>query len=111
MVRILALLSAVAQNCVDPSRRKAVKAQIDLIVRVAECELAEESDFAMVAGAAARATEVVERPGTLVPPPSASGRRPRRRRSPRATANLCVRIGDFAKQAQRFATTSTRLRR
>jgi uncharacterized membrane protein len=73
MVRIPALLSAVAQNCVDPSRGKAVEAQIDLIVRVAECELAEESDFAMVAGAAARATEVVERPGTLLPPPSAFG--------------------------------------
>jgi uncharacterized membrane protein len=73
LAALLQLLSAVAQNCVDPSRRKAVKAQIDLIVRVAERELAEESDFAMVAGAAARATEVVERPGTLAPPPSAFG--------------------------------------
>ena len=35
--------------------------------------LAEKSDRAMVAGAAARAKEMVERPGTLAPPLSAFG--------------------------------------
>ena len=39
----------------------------------AEAELAEESDRAMVAGAAACAKEMVQRPGTLAPPPSAFG--------------------------------------
>lgn len=73
LAALLQLLSAVAQNCVDPSRRAAVKAQIDLVVRIAERELPEESDCAMVTGAAARATEVVERPGTLAPPASAFG--------------------------------------
>jgi uncharacterized membrane protein len=73
LAALLQLLSAVAQNCVDPSRRAAVKAQIDLVVRIAERELPEESDRAMVTGAAARATEVVERPGTLAPPASAFG--------------------------------------
>lgn len=70
---LLQLLSAVAQNCVDPARRAAVKAQIDLIVRVAERELPEVSDRAMVTGAAACATEIVERPGTLAPSASAFG--------------------------------------
>jgi uncharacterized membrane protein len=73
LAALLQLLSAVAQNCVDPSRRADVKAQIAVIVRAAERELAEEADLAMVAGAAARATDVVERPGTLAPPPSAFG--------------------------------------
>ena len=73
LAALLQLLSAVAQNCVDPARRKAVKAQIDLIIGVAERELPEESDRCMLASAAARATEVVEHPGTLAPPPSAFG--------------------------------------
>jgi uncharacterized membrane protein len=73
LAALLQLLSAVAQNCVDPSRRAAVKAQIDLVVRAAERELADESDRAMVAGAATRAMEVVDRPDTLAPPPSAFG--------------------------------------
>jgi uncharacterized membrane protein len=73
LAALLQLLSAVAQNCVDPSRRKAVQAQIDLVVGVAERELPEESDRALVASAAARATEVVEHPGTLAPPASAFG--------------------------------------
>jgi uncharacterized membrane protein len=73
LAALLQLLSAVAQNCVDPARRATVKAQIDLVVRVAERELPDESDRAMVAGAAARATEVVELPGSLAPPPSAFG--------------------------------------
>jgi uncharacterized membrane protein len=73
LAALLQMLSAVAQNCVDPSRRAAVKTQIDLLVRMAERELPEESDRAMVVGAADRATEVVERPGTLAPPPSAFG--------------------------------------
>jgi uncharacterized membrane protein len=73
LAALLQLLSAVAQNCVDPARRATVKAQIDLVVRVAERELPDESDRAMVAGAAARATEVVELPGSLAPPPSTFG--------------------------------------
>lgn len=67
------LPGAVAQNCVDPSRRVAVQTQIALVVRAAQREFADESDRAMVLGAAARATEVVERPGTLAPPPSTFG--------------------------------------
>ena len=66
LAAILQMLSAVAQDCVGESRRAAVKAQIDLVVRAAERELAEESDRAMVAG-------VVQRPGTLAPPASAFG--------------------------------------
>jgi uncharacterized membrane protein len=73
LAALLQMLSAVAQNCVDPSRRAAVKAQINLLVRMAERELPEESDRAMVVSAADRAGEVVERPGTLAPPPSAFG--------------------------------------
>jgi uncharacterized membrane protein len=73
LAALLQMLSAVAQNCVDPSRRAAVKVQIDLVVRMAERELPEESDRAMVTAAAVRATEVVDRPGTLAPPPSAFG--------------------------------------
>jgi uncharacterized membrane protein len=70
---LLQLLSAVAQNCVDSARRASVKAQIDLVVRVAERELPEKADRAMVIRAAKHANEVVERPGTLAPPPSAFG--------------------------------------
>jgi uncharacterized membrane protein len=70
---LLQLLSAVAQNCVDSARRATVKAQIDLVVRVAERELPEKSDRAMVTRAARHANEVVARPGTLAPPPSAFG--------------------------------------
>lgn len=73
LAALLQLLCAAAQNCVDTTRRKAVTTEIDLVVRVAERELAEKSDRAMVAGAAARAKEMVERPGTLAPPPSAFG--------------------------------------
>ena len=73
LAAILQMLSAVAQGCVSQSRRAAVQAQIDLVVRAAERELPEESDLAMVAHAAAAATAVVERPGTLAPPPSAFG--------------------------------------
>jgi uncharacterized membrane protein len=73
LAALLQLLSAVAQNCVDPERRKAVQAQIDMVVRAAQRELPDESDRAMVVAAAACATEVVERPGTLAPPPSAFG--------------------------------------
>ncbi len=73
LAALLQLLCAVAQNCVDATRRRAVTTEIHLIVRVAERELAEESDRAMVAGAAACAKEMVQRPGTLAPPPSAFG--------------------------------------
>jgi uncharacterized membrane protein len=73
LAALLQMLSAVAQNCVDPSRRATVKAQIDLVVRTAARELPDESDRAMITVAAASATEVVERPGTLAPPPSAFG--------------------------------------
>nr|WP_191498194.1 DUF2254 family protein [Mycobacterium simulans] len=73
LAALLQLLSAVAQNCVDPARRVAVQTEIALGVRAAQRELTDESDRAMVVGAAARATEVVERPGTLAPPPSAFG--------------------------------------
>lgn len=73
LTALLQLLSAVAQNCVDPSRRVAVQTQIALVVRAAQREFADESDRAMVLGAAARATEVVERPGTSAPPPSTFG--------------------------------------
>jgi uncharacterized membrane protein len=73
LAALLQLLCAVAQNCVDTTRRKAVTTEIDLILRVAERELAEESDRAMVARAAACAKEMVQQPGTLAPPPSAFG--------------------------------------
>ncbi|OSC41069.1 DUF2254 domain-containing protein [Mycobacterium decipiens] len=73
LAALLQLLSAVAQQCVDPSRRAAVKTHIALVVRTAQREFADESDRAMIVGAAARATEVVERPGTLAPPASAFG--------------------------------------
>ncbi|BBX72607.1 DUF2254 domain-containing protein [Mycobacterium shinjukuense] len=73
LTALLQLLSAVAQNCVDPSRRAAVRTQIALVVQAAQRELADESDRATVIGAAARAREVVERPGTLAPPASAFG--------------------------------------
>ncbi len=73
LAALLQLLSAVAQNCVSEPRRAAVQAQIDLVVRAAERELAEESDRTMVIRAAAAATGVVERPGTLAPSPSVFG--------------------------------------
>jgi uncharacterized membrane protein len=73
LAALLQLLCAVAQNCVDPARRAAVRAQIDLVMRVAERELKDEADRAMLVGAAACAIEVVERPGTPAPPPSAFG--------------------------------------
>lgn len=73
LAALLQLLSSVAQNCVDPVRRAAVQTQIDLVVRAAERELTEESDRAMVVGAAASATEVVNTPGTFAPPPSTFG--------------------------------------
>ncbi|WP_373234622.1 DUF2254 domain-containing protein [Mycobacterium marinum] len=73
LTALLQLLSAVAQNCADPARRAAVQTQIALVVRAAQREFADESDRAMVLGAAARATEVVDRPGTLAPPSSAFG--------------------------------------
>jgi uncharacterized membrane protein len=72
LAALLQLLSAV-QNCVDPSRRVTVQMQIDLVARAAQREFTEESDRAMLADAVARATEVVQRPGTLAPPPSAFG--------------------------------------
>ncbi len=62
----------VVANCVSAERRAAVKAQIDLVVRASQ-DLSEPSDRTMVAGAAARAIDVVEHPGTLPPPPSAFG--------------------------------------
>jgi uncharacterized membrane protein len=73
LAALLQMLGAVAQNCVSESRRAAVQAQIDLVVRAAERDLPEESDRAMLALAAAAATAVVERPGTLAPPASAFG--------------------------------------
>lgn len=73
LAAILQMLSAVAQNCVNESRRAAVKAQIDLVVRAAERDLPEESDRAMVAHASAAATEVATRPGALAPSPSSFG--------------------------------------
>jgi uncharacterized membrane protein len=73
LAALLQLLSAVGQNCVEPTRRAAAKAQIDLVVRFAERELPEVSDRAMVKNAAAQAAEVLERPGTLAPPPSTFG--------------------------------------
>jgi uncharacterized membrane protein len=73
LAALLQLLSAVAQNCVDPSRRVTVQMQIDLVARAAQREFTEESDRAMLADVVARATEVVQRPGTLAPPPSAFG--------------------------------------
>ncbi|KZS80547.1 MULTISPECIES: DUF2254 domain-containing protein [Mycobacterium] len=73
LAALLQLLSAVAQNCVDPSRRAAVQTQIALVVRAARRDLAEESDQAMVVSAAARASEVAEKPGTLAPPSSVFG--------------------------------------
>lgn len=73
LAALLQLLSAVAQNCLAPSRRAAVQTQIALVVHAAQRGLADEADRAMVVGAAARATEVVEKPGTLAPPSSAFG--------------------------------------
>ncbi len=73
LAALLQMLAAVAQNCVDPSRREAVRTQIDLVVRAAERELPDEADRALLSGAAACATQVVENPGTPAPPPSAFG--------------------------------------
>jgi uncharacterized membrane protein len=73
LAALLQLLCAVTQNCVDETRRRAVMTEIDLILRAAERELADESDRAMVTGAAARAKEMVQQPGALAPPPSAFG--------------------------------------
>lgn len=73
LAALLQLLSSVAQNCVDSSRRAAVQTNIALVVRTAEQELKEESDRALVIGAATRAAQVVKQPGTLAPPPSAFG--------------------------------------
>ena len=73
LAALLQLLTAVAQNCVAPDRRKAARTQIDLIVRTAERELPEKSDRAMIAGAAACVTEMLDKPGSLAPPPSAFG--------------------------------------
>jgi len=73
LAALLQLLCAVAQNCTDPTRRTTVKAQVDAVMRVAERELVEDSDRAMVAAAAACATDVVEHPGALAPPASAFG--------------------------------------
>jgi uncharacterized membrane protein len=73
LAAILQMLSAVAQNCVSESRRTAVQAQIDLVVRAAERDLAEASDQAMVVHAAGATTGVVERPGSLAPSPSTFG--------------------------------------
>jgi uncharacterized membrane protein len=73
LAALLQLLSAVAQNCIDASRRAAVRAQIDLVVRASERELTEQSDRAMVARAAAAAMDVVEHPGTLAPPSTMFG--------------------------------------
>jgi uncharacterized membrane protein len=73
LAAILQMLSAVAQNCVTESRRAAVQAQIDLVVRAAERDLAEEADRAMVTRAARAARSVVEKPGTLAPSPSTFG--------------------------------------
>ncbi len=72
LTALLQMLAAVAANCVSAERRAAVKAQIDLVVRASQ-DLSEPSDREMVAGAAARAIDVVEHPGTLPPPPSAFG--------------------------------------
>ncbi|CAM4228153.1 hypothetical protein MB901379_03598 [Mycobacterium basiliense] len=73
LAALLQLLSAVAQNCANPSRRAAVRTQIALVVRAAQREFADESDRALVVNAAAQATQVLERPGTLAPPSSAFG--------------------------------------
>ncbi|WP_102143676.1 DUF2254 domain-containing protein [Mycobacterium hubeiense] len=73
LAAVLQLLSSVAQNCVDPARRAAVQTQIDLVVRTAKRELTDEADRELVIGAATRATDVVNRPGTLAPPPSVFG--------------------------------------
>jgi uncharacterized membrane protein len=73
LMALLQLLGSTAAHCVDASRRADVQAQIDQVVRVAERELSEPSDRAMVAAAAAGATAVVSRPGTLAPSPSTFG--------------------------------------
>lgn len=54
LAALLQMLAAVAQDCVDGSRRAAVRAQIDLVVRASQREHTEESDRALVAGAAPR---------------------------------------------------------
>ncbi len=73
LAALLQLLCAVAQNCVDPTRRAAVHTNIALVARTAERDLTDESDRALVIGAATQATEVVAQPGTLAPPSSAFG--------------------------------------
>jgi uncharacterized membrane protein len=73
LMALLQMLSSAAARCVDPSRRADVQAQIDHVVRVAERELSEPSDRAMVAAAGVGATAVVSQPGTLAPPPSTFG--------------------------------------
>jgi len=73
LMALLQMLSSVAARCVDPSRRADVQAQIDHVVLVAERELVEPSDLAMVSASADRATAVVNQPGMLAPPPSMFG--------------------------------------
>jgi len=73
LAALLQLLSAVAQNCVDPARKAAVRAEIEMVIRVAQREMTDAADRAMLLGAAACATEVVEHPGTPAPSPSAFG--------------------------------------
>ncbi len=66
------LLSAVAQNCVDPSRRKAVQTQIALV----SGQHSASSRTNPTAGSPVPRRgrpRLVERPGTLAPPPSTFG--------------------------------------
>ena len=74
LAALLQLLSAVAQNCVDPDR----VARLSGRRSISSCEppnasWPEKSDRAMIAGAAACVTEMVDKPGSLAPPPSAFG--------------------------------------
>jgi uncharacterized membrane protein len=83
LMALLQMLSSAAARCVDPVRRADVQAQIDHVVRVAERELPEPSDRAMVVTAAASATAVVSQPGALAPPASTFGQ---------ATAAAAIRV-------------------
>jgi len=73
LAALLQMLSDVAARCVDPGRRAAVLAQIDLVAATAEEGVTQAADRALVSAAADLARRVAREPGMTAPPPSAFG--------------------------------------
>ncbi len=73
LAALLQMLSEVAARCVDPGRRAAVLAQIDLITATAEEGIPQAADRSLVSAAAELARRVAREPGLAAPPPSAFG--------------------------------------